>query len=511
MKLKKRIVVLAATLAFAMVLPQAALAAEIKTEADAKQGATVTTEPFTKPAETEKPGDGTQKPDGGEATPTPTPEPTPVPDEIPQDVWGGEWGVLTAHSISSGTGGTTLDTSNLTVDFFFNFDDSNKQAVPDMKTWSDLSIRLKDNGAFSAQDLKVETIGKHILRVSGLKYTNTNNTRLEATISSSKEGFPELTIGENIRELYPVAPEDDGTGTGEGEGASNAPGLIVKSSSIGSDVVNAGEEFTLSLTVYATSSGKKNVNDVVVSVAPAEGLVISSGSSTYYVGTMKPGQSKTVSFPMRALPDFTGGVSTVAVTVSGSESTGTPTTVSVPVRQPDRFEVSRVEVPDIMMVGEENVATVYFVNKGKNPVNNITVQLAGTNMQQSTQSQYVGNVAAGTEDSADLDLSPVEGGNIEGTITITYEAPSGETVTLTEEISVPVENMSDPMGGMEDPGMMDPEFPVDGEPTGNGGLAPWQIALIVVVAAGAVAAVVVVLRKRAAKKKAAQEESDEDF
>lgn len=510
MKLKKRIVVLAATLAFAMVLPQAALAAEIKTEADAKQGTTVTTEPFTKPAETEKPGDGTQKPDGGEATPTPTPEPTPAPDEIPQDKWEGEWGTLTSHYIPGTPGSTTLDTSNLTLEFYFNFDDSTKQAVPDMASAPDMSIRLKENGAFSAQDLKVETIGKHILRVSGLKYTNKENTRFEATISSEQADF-EIVIGENIRELYPVAPADDGTGTGEGEGASNAPGLIVKSSSIGSDVVNAGEEFTLSLTVYATSSGKKNVNDVVVSVAPAEGLVISSGSSTYYVGTMKPGQSKTVSFPMRALPDFTGGVSTVAVTVSGSESTGTPTTVSVPVRQPDRFEVSRVEVPDIMMVGEENVATVYFVNKGKNPVNNVTVQLAGTNMQQSTQSQYVGNVAAGTEDSADLDLSPVEGGNIEGTITITYEAPSGETVTLTEEISVPVENMSDPMGGMEDPGMMDPEFPVDGEPTGNGGLAPWQIALIVVVAAGAVAAVVVVLRKRAAKKKAAQEESDEDF
>lgn len=510
MKLKKRIVVLAATLAFAMVLPQAALAAETKATTDV-QAPAAASELFATPAPSAKADDESSKPEGGESTATPTPEPTLAPDEIPQDVWGGEWGVLTAHSISSGTGGTTLDTSNLTVDFFFNFDNSNEQAVPDMETWSDLSIRLKDNGAFSAQDLKVETIGKHILRVSGLKYTNTNNTRLEATISSSKEGFPELTIGENIRELYPVAPADDGTGTGEGEGASNAPGLIVKSSSIGSDVVNAGEEFTLSLTVYATSSGKKNVDDVVVSVAPAEGLVISSGSSTYYIGTMKPGQSKSVSFPMRALPDFTGGVSTVAVTVSGSESTGTPTTVSVPVRQPDRFEVSRVEVPDIMMVGEENVATVYFVNKGKNPVNNVTVQLTGTNMQQTTQSQYVGNVAAGTEDSADLDLSPLEPGNIEGTITISYEAPSGEIVTLTEEISVPVENMSDPMGGMDDPSMMDPDFPVDGEPTGNGGLAPWQIVLIVVVAAGAVAAVVVVLRKRAAKKKAAQEESDEDF
>lgn len=498
MKLKKRIVVLAATLAFAMVLPQAALAAETK---DAP-------ELFATPAPSAKVLAETQTPEGGEGTATPTPEPTPEPTPSPQDKWDGTWGTLTAHSFP--IGGTALDTSNLTVDFFFNFSNSNVQAVPDMATWPDLSIRLKDNGAFSAQDLHVETIGKHILRVSGLKYTNTNNTRFEATISSSQEGFPELTIGENIRELYPAAtPEPEG-GAGEG-GEASAPGLIVKSSSIGADVVNAGDEFTLSLAVYATSSGKKNVDDVVVSVAPAEGLVVSSGSSTNYIGTMKPGQSKSVSFPMRALPDFTGGVSTVAVTVSGAGNAGTPTTVSVPVRQPDRFEVSRIEKPDTMYVGEDNVATVYFVNKGKNPINNVTVQLTGTNLQQSTQNNYVGNVAPGSEESADLDLSAVDAGKIEGTITISYEAPSGEIVTRTEQISIPVENMSGPMGGMDDPSMMDPDFPVDGEPTGNGGLAPWQIVLIVVVAAGAVAAVVVVLRKRAAKKKAAQEESDEDF
>ncbi len=485
MKLKKRIVVLAATLAFAMMLPQAALAADAQAAADSQQSTTTAT-----------------------ATPAPEATPAPDPEDVPQDKWGGTWGTLTSYSISSGTGGTTLDTSNLVLEFYFNLENSNDQAVPDMKTADDLSIRLKDNGAFSAQDLKVETVGKHVLRVSGLKYTNTSNTRFEATISSKNANF-EKVIGENIRELYPVAPADDGTGTAEGENK-NAPGLIVKSSSIGGDAIDAGAEFTLNLTVYATSSGKKNVDDVVVSVAPAEGLVISSGSSTQYIGTMKPGQSKTVAFPMRALAEFTGGVSTVAVTVSGNESTGTPTTVSVPVRQPDRFEISRVETPEMMMVGEENVATIYFVNKGKNPVNNITVQLEGTNLNQPTQSEYVGNLAAGTEESADLDLSPMDAGNIEGKITVSYEAPSGEIVTLTKEISIPVENMSDPMGGMEDPGMMDPDFPVDVEPVG-GGLAPWQIVLIVVVAAGAVAAVVVVLRKRAAKKKAAQEESDEDF
>lgn len=491
MKLKKRIVVLATALAVALTLPQAALA----TEVDAAKATSETTTTSTE-APDEKPSEN-----------VPMEEPESV-----QDTWDNTWGVLTEHSVlvngSAVTQGVTKNTSGITLEFYFNRSDSNWQAVPNNEKNAPLSVKLKDGGAFSAQNLTVETVGKHILRIGGLKYTNTNSSRFEATISGAD--FPDMVIGEPIPELYPEEKDDVVVGP-DGEVSAAASNLIVKSSSIGADVVDAGAEFQLSLTVYATASGKKDINDVIVSVAPAEGLTITSGGSTEYIGTMKPGSSKTVSFPMRALPDFVNGVSTVSVTVTGSGAEGTPTTVSVPVRQPDRFEISRVDVPDSMMVGDENVASVYFVNKGKNAINNVTVQMTGTNLQQSTQNQYVGNLAAGTEDSVDLDLSAVEAGNIEGTITVSYEAPSGDIVTLTEKISVPVEEYFDQWAGQDGmEGMDGMEEPVDGMPTSRS-LAPWQIALIVVVAVAAVVVVVLVLRKRAAKKKAAQEESDEDF
>ncbi len=488
MKLKKRIALLAATLAFAMVVPQVALATDGTTDPNAASSTS------TAASETQSP------------SPSPSATPTPSPEVSDQGEWDGTWGTLTSYSISSGTSGTALDTSNLILEFYFNLPDSNAQAVPnqDLDKNGPLEIELKNNGAFSAQDLKVETVGKHILRVSGLKYTNSGNTRFEATVKY-KDGS--INIGENIREL------NINTASSEGEGANgeaNATGLIIKSSSIGADVVNAGDEFKLNLTVYATASGSKEVNDVVVSVTTATGVTITSGSSTQYIGTMKPGQTKTVSFPMRALPDFTEGVSTVSVAVTGTGVTGTPTTVSVPVRQPDRFEVTRIETPETMMVGEDGMASIYFVNKGKTAINNLTVQFTGKNVKQENQTQYVGNLAAGTEESADVELSPVAAGAVEGTFTMTYEAPSGDLVTITKDISTVAEEYQDPFAGM-DPDMMDPNMPADGMPDENGGLAPWQIALIVVVVIAAAVAVVIVLRKRSAKKKAEQEESDEDF
>ena len=508
MKIKKRAALLAAVMAFALMLPQAAMAADAE-----KYNVPVVNTTLVNPLAPVTYGVG-----GPNELPIDTDikkedEAPVVPEANEQGDWDGVWGVLTEHSLPGFISGVPLNTSNMEIYFYFHAKDGNndQQAVPDMATCPELSVTLDPTGAFSAQDLKVETVGKHIVKISGLKYTNPNSTRFVGSITGKDiAGVPltQMNIGENIPELK--KPEEPGTTVGpDGEVVEGATSLIVKSSSIGADVINAGDAFTLNLNIYATASGKKAVNDVIVSVAPAEGVVITSGSSTQYVGTMKPGASTSVSFPMRVLPDYTQGVSSVNVSVTGVGADGTPTVVSIPVRQPDRFEITRVEAPDTMQVGMDNVASIYFVNKGKTSVNNLTVQLVGTNLNQSTQSQYYGNLNAGTEDSVDLDLSPVEAGTVEGTITVTYESAAGETITLTEKLSIPVEEYQDPWGGM-DPGMMEPEYPMeDMEP--EGGMAPWQMALIGVVAVGAVVILIVVLRKRAAKKKAAQEESDEDF
>ena len=274
--------------------------------------------------------------------------------------------------------------------------------------------------------------------------------------------------------------------------------------------MDAGDDFKLSLEIYATSSGTEALCDVLVSISTADGVTLSNGSTTKYIGDMAPGTSQTVTYPMHAQNSFTGGTSSVSVSLSangkttggGAQATGT--TVTVPIIQPERFEISNMEIPETMVVGEENYGSITFVNKGKNELSNMTVTIAGSNLQEPEQSNYVGNLAAGTEQSVDINLCALQAGTVEGTITIVYEDTSGQEVSVTRNFSATVEDAptwDDP--GMIDPGMQD--MPEETKP----GLPVWGWALI----AAAVAALGFAGFKVAKKRKAAksQEENDADF
>ena len=83
---------------------------------------------------------------------------------------------------------------------------------------------------------------------------------------------------------------------------------------------------------------------------------------------------------------FTGTVASITVnmtgtgSVTGKEVSGT-TTISVPISQPDRFEVGQLELSgDTIYVGDTGSVSLSYVNKGKNPVSNLEARLTGTNL-----------------------------------------------------------------------------------------------------------------------------------
>ena len=288
-----------------------------------------------------------------------------------------------------------------------------------------------------------------------------------------------------------------------------SPNLLVRSSSYGDSVV-AGEEFTLSLGVYATA-GNEPLSDVIVSLTLPENVSLSNGSLSFYLGSLQPETMQTVSFPVLPASGFTGTVANITVNlagtgaVSGKAVTGT-TAISVPISQPDRFEVGQLEVSDTLYLGDTGTVSLSYVNKGKNPVSNLEARLTGTNVGAGGY-QYLGNLNAGTEGSVDFDLIPDAAGPVSGTITLSYEDAAGEPRTVTKDFTSNVEELvyEDPM---MDPGMdaMQPE---------PAGMPVWGWVLLVVCAGAVVVVVVVVVRRK--KKKAAAlaaleaEDSDEDL
>ena len=287
------------------------------------------------------------------------------------------------------------------------------------------------------------------------------------------------------------------------------PNLLVRTSNYG-DAVTAGNPFTLSLGLYATD-GNETLNDVIVSLTLPENISLNGGSLSNYVGSMAAKSMRDVTFSVLPAAGFTGTVADITVNMTAvgditGKAVSSTTTISIPVSQPDRFEVGQLQLSsDTMMVGDTGSVTLSYVNKGKNPIGNLEARLTGTNLGGESY-QYLGNLNAGTEGSVDFDITPDAAGNISGIITLNYEDASGNPRTISKDFAATAEEMSyDDAMPDYDPSMDEPQ---------QTGMPVWGWVLIVVCVGVVVAVVVVVIvrkRKKAKALAALDEDSDEDI
>ncbi len=299
----------------------------------------------------------------------------------------------------------------------------------------------------------------------------------------------------------------------QGEGVKQST-LVVKAAGYGSGDVTAGENFTLSTTVLV-SGERIDAENVAVSLTLPEEITVVSGSSYNFVGNVPAGGEVNVSFLLTPSAAAAAGSYNITINVSGnSASDGAALSaqmpVTVPVIQPDRFEISNTSLPENMVMGEESYGTISLVNKGKGTVYNVEAKLEGEGFTvDEGANKYVGNIASGTSNTQDFSITPTQGGTINMLLTVSYEDEKANVKTITREFTVTVDDMSmsDP-GGMVDPGF---EIPVEEPQQGM----PWWGWLLIVVAVLAVGGAVtgIVLKKRRAKRRAAQlmEDDDEDI
>lgn len=356
------------------------------------------------------------------------------------------------------------------------------------------------------------------IEISNLKYSGNGNT-IEVIVKDSDNSVVLLQKTFTIKECVlpeiaptPVPPPEP-TATPEPTPVPTAepdlPKIMVKDFSFGGTSVEAGKEFTLDLTLF-TTSGNTNLEDVMVGLnfGEAKNVSLASGSMNTYVGAMAPGATRHITY--KIITDATIEPGAIGITVQLTSKNGEPNSspISIPVTQPDRFEITGIEAPETIMLGEEGYLSVTFVNKGKSPVNNLSAEIQGTNLANPGQSQFLGNIAAGTENSVDFNVMASAEGTINGKVLLSYEDAKGEIVTLEKEFSCTVQAMPEMDPGMMDPGMMDPTM---GGEVKNG--MPWWGWLLIALGVAAVAAavVLVVLKKKKAKKLAELEDDDEDI
>ena len=286
------------------------------------------------------------------------------------------------------------------------------------------------------------------------------------------------------------------------ETTSPLPNIIVTKFNYGGSSVAAGSEFNFSFKFKNTSS-ELNVENLVVTAEGGEGMMINGSTNSFFFNKIKPGASKTVRIPMKVLKTVTDSAQTVSLNfkyeyVDHKKRTSATADIklSVPVYQPDRFEISSPVVPDYVSEGEETTLTLNYVNKSKTDIANVEASIEG-DVQTSTPTQTVGNLEPGKNGTIAFAVTPMAAGENAYTIRVSYEDGNGDTKERVFTGTLDAQAMEPYDPGTDDPGTDDP-----GEETGG---FNWWIVVAVVVVLGIVTIVILKKRKKAKAAKKEQE------
>ena len=396
-------------------------------------------------------------------------------------------------------------------------------AVVDPRITSESQLVLADGRPLEA-NIKVVSTNTFATPSLGDIYTTTFNmtsSGLQYSIvlnditylgGNSNELVLDLAYNDIQRPLVKLSQGISQCGTGTGQDAGKAPALIVKSASYGQGQVTAGEQFTLSAEILL-SGNKNGAENVAVSLTLPEEITVVSGSSYQFIGNMKANTTANVQFQLTASAVAKAGSYNISIDVTGNaQSDGTALSgkmpVTVPVIQPDRFEISRAEIPENMVMGEESYGNIALINKGKGSVYNVEAKLEGEGFTvDEGASKFIGNINSGTQSTQDFSITPTQTGTISMQLVVSYEDESANIKTVTKDFTITVDEMTPTDPGM-DMGMVD--IPVE-EPTQGMPVFAWVIigALLIAIAV----TVAIIIKKKRDKKRTAKlmEDDDEDI
>lgn len=422
-------------------------------------------------------------------TPAPTPDPIPTPkvivtrNELSGDVKAGDELMLTVSVKNIGR--TTINNPILS------FTPSESLLV----VGKDSAVQMNSIGVGRTETAQVKvrvldpvaSVNQYL--DAKLEFTYYNNVSTTAGEASARIGIP-AKVKKKTEETT-----DETT-------ASPLPNIIVSRFHYGGGSVAAGSKFNLAFKFRNTSS-TVDVENMVITVTGGEGLTINGSSNTFFYDKVKAGASKTVTVPMKVANTTVDTAQDVSINFKYEyldhkkrTSASSDVKISVPLYQPDRFEISNPVVPDYVEAGQEVAVTMNYINKSKVIMSNVEAVVDG-DVSTQTPIQTIGNVDAGKNGTIAFALTPNSTGEVDFAITVNYEDANGESRTRIFPVTMNVQEAAPYDPGTDDPGMDDP-----GEETGG---FPWWIVIVAVAAIGIAALIVLKKRKKAKAAKKEQE------
>lgn len=275
----------------------------------------------------------------------------------------------------------------------------------------------------------------------------------------------------------------------------SVPNVIISGYDYGQEKISAGTEFELKMEFQNTSSVKA-VENIVMTIDPGTALAISGASNSYHFPSLAPGAAQSQNIRLQALPEAPSAPAVVTVKFSyeyldndARKTVELQQTVSLPVYQLDRFELTQENASVQAWQYEESFLTLSYLNKGKGTVYNVSAQLEGE-IGAMSRVQNVGNVLSGENGTIDFIITPELAGEQTCKLIVTYEDDAMQVMTKEFTFDVFVNEAYVPE-------ILPEEEMIVEEPAAKSG---WVAPVAVSAAVLAAAATVIVLRVRKKKR-----------
>lgn len=420
----------------------------------------------------------------------PTPAPDPAPEVIPEP---------RAVFNSDGTSTSIAAGETKTITVYIQNAGTTAMRDPILTLKSSGSLLIMGSQDYMLDDIRAGRDTAVTVTVKAPDKIESQMQTIDASLSFYYDNGTQLTGGSasgsvNVLSTVTKDTKDEETI------ASPTPIVILSKYNYGGSSVAAGSSTNLSFSFTNTSKTIK-IENVMVTVTGGQDLMLNGSTNTFYFESVAASGSKTVTVPMKAAQLISASAQDVKIDVTyeyvdqNARKSGNATlSLSVPLYQPDRFELSEPKTSYTGYVGEETSLTIDYVNKGKSAISNVEATISG-DIDTPTAYQRVGTIDGGKNGTIAFAVTPQLEGENQVKIVITYEDSNGNTKERVFEATVEAMAYEPSDPGTDDPGMIDPE---------PQSAFPWKYVIIAAVAALIVLLIVLRIRKKKAKQKAEQ-------
>lgn len=420
----------------------------------------------------------------------PKPEPEPTPETIPEP---------RAVFNSDGTSTSIAAGETKTITVYIQNAGTTAMRDPILTLKSSGSLLIMGSQDYMLDDIRAGRDTAVTVTVKAPDKIESQMQTIDASLSFYYDNGTQLTGGSasgsvNVLSTVTKDTKDEETI------ASPTPIVILSKYNYGGSSVAAGSSTNLSFSFTNTSKTIK-IENVMVTVTGGQDLMLNGSTNTFYFESVAASGSKTVTVPMKAAQLISASAQDVKIDVTyeyvdqNARKSGNATlSLSVPLYQPDRFELSEPKTSYTGYVGEETSLTIDYVNKGKSAINNVEATISG-DIDSPTPYQRVGTIDGGKNGTIAFAVTPQLEGENQVKIVITYEDSNGNTKERVFEATVEAMAYEPIDPGTDDPGMIDPE---------PANTFPWKYVIIALIVIAIIALIVLRARKKKAKQKAEQ-------